>query len=267
MEDDIKRRKRRSLFLFDPISTIKTPVEYDTVVNLVEISSKQLAVYICRKAPIYKLGAFLCAEEKTTKKDLREMMAKWKSDEVKREIWKYTDETKKHQVSNLGRVRSVLTNGYRFLFATESTREPGLQTVKVNYKGKYKRVPLKRLVAETFLFNDDPANKVAIVHNNGLQGDCRADNLRYVTMYEARSLAGKSAKANRKGVIRREIGTGKFMGYYPSLSDAERKTGVKRQNITKCIKGLRPSAGSSTWEYVDDDFDEEEFYDQLEDCC
>lgn len=94
------------LFFFDPVTTERKPVDYDYLDGLLTIPSNQLSVYICKRKPLYQLGGFLCNENFTVK-DLKELMNKWNTEEIKGEIWKYTDETKKYQVSNLGRARKI----------------------------------------------------------------------------------------------------------------------------------------------------------------
>ena len=40
---------------------------------------------------------------------------------------------------------------------------------------------------------------------------------------------------------------------YRSVADAERNTGIQRQNIYMCAWGKQETAGGESWEYVSDD--------------
>ena len=49
---------------------------------------------------------------------------------------------------------------------------------------KHKKMSVHRLVAETFLINDDPANKTQVNHINEIKTDNRECNLQYITPKE-----------------------------------------------------------------------------------
>jgi hypothetical protein len=235
----------KKLFLFDPITTERKPVDYDYLDGLLDIPSNQLSVYICKRKPLYMLGGFLCNEDFTTD-DLKGLMAQWNTEETQNEIWKYTDESKKNQVSNLGRARRVnKTTPPTFIIPYLNERSKGLFRIKLHWKGKYREVLLHQVVAELFVINED--GKDHVIHKNNIKIDNRAYNLAYATKKEVCSLGGKSRESI--GIIRKELGTGRIIGEYENLLDSQRKTGVAYQNIRECLIGLKPTMGSSTWEY------------------
>ena len=245
--------KNIKLFLFDPITTRKTPVSSEYMAELIGVSADTVSTYLYKKKPIHKIGCYLC-KDGCSINELKELMIKWKDAETRNEIWKYTDDTKKYQVSSLGRVRKInKTTPPIFIMPYLNERSKGLFRIKLSFNNVYKEYLLHQIVAELFVNNDDPVNKTYVIHKNGIKTDNRANNLLYVTKEEACSVGGKSSfeRKDSKEIIRREIGTGKELGRYNSLLEAEKDTGIKYQNIYDCIKGKRPTAGRSTWEYID----------------
>lgn len=245
------RLEKTTLLLFDPITTAKTPVSAEYIAELIGVSSETIATYLYKRKPIHKIGCFLCKTNYTSK-DYKELMNKWKNTEVKNEIWKYTDDIKSYQVSNLGRIRKMnkTTEPY-FIIPYFNSRSKGTFRVKLSYKGVYKEYVLHQIVAELFVINDDPINKIYIIHKNGIKTDNRANNLQYVTRLESATLGGEISKKNNeyKRVVKKEIGTGKVLDTYDSIIDAERKTGIKYQNIYGAIIGYRPTAGRYEWSF------------------
>ena len=57
----------------------------------------------------------------------------------------------------------------------------GYLAVNLTINKKLHLVTIHRLVAENFLYNDDPANKTDINHKNGNKKDNRSKNLEYCT--------------------------------------------------------------------------------------
>lgn len=243
--------KNIKLFLFDPITTAKTPVSAEYMAELIGVSIDTVSTYLYKKKPIHKLNCFLCKEGYSVK-DLKELMNKWVNTETRNEIWKYTDDTKKYQISNLGRVRRMYKNASpAFIMPYLNERSRGLFRIKLSYNNVYKEYLLHQLVADLFIENDDIINKTYIIHKNTIKSDNRALNLMYVTKKESSSTGGKTTFERRdpKEIIRKEIGTGKELGRYSSLIEAERDTGIKYQNIYECLVGKKPTMGRSTWEY------------------
>lgn len=111
-----------------------------------------------------------------------------------------------------------------------------------------------RLVADAFIPN--PNNKPQINHKDGNKLNNNILNLEWVSNSEnqlhrryvlgqkqptgASDPRSKTILQIRDGVITKE-----FVG----IHEAERQTGIKRQNITACCKGKVKSAGGFQWKY------------------
>ena len=80
-----------------------------------------------------------------------------------------------YQVSNLGKVKNLSTNK----LAQPSLNDKGYLKVSMSKNNKWKTEKVHRLVAETFLRNNDP--KAEINHKNGNKLDNRVDNLEWVS--------------------------------------------------------------------------------------
>ena len=79
----------------------------------------------------------------------------------------YNGEPTKYLISNSGLVYSLVTN--RFI---KTTITNGYERCTIYINGKPKALSIHRMVAETFLVNDDPENKTHVDHVNG----CKLDN-------------------------------------------------------------------------------------------
>ncbi len=239
------KKKRKQLFLFDPITSERKPVDYDVLDGLVTIPSNQLSVYICKRKPLYQLGAFLINED-FTHKDLVGLMAKWRGEEVKPEIWKDLPGGRT-QVSSLGRFRNLQKDGtYKYLIL--SKKRDGKLYVKVFYDGTYGVKLSHRLVAEAFVLNDDAVNKVCVTHKNGLRYDNRANNLIWVTLKEMAKIAGKS-KTNYIRRIDPETGE---VEEYSTYTEAAKENYMCHQAISGAINGRNKTNMSCgyLWELV-----------------
>ena len=62
-------------------------------------------------------------------------------------------------------------------------------------------------------------------------------------------LSEEGMKVLCKPVIQNDT-EGHFVAYYPSIMEAERKTGIPNQSISECCRGKRKSAGGSRWVYA-----------------
>lgn len=107
---------------------------------------------------------------------------------MEKEIWKDIEGYEGlYQVSNLGRVRSLdrlidaKGNSKRFkkgiIFKFAKTHKGYLCATLSN--GTSKKIPVHRLVAQTFIPN--PMNKPQVNHINGIKTDNRVKNLEWVT--------------------------------------------------------------------------------------
>lgn len=184
------------------------------------------------------------------------------------EIWKdIAGYENKYQVSNHGRVRSInYNNTGQMKILKPYPSHGGYLVVTLCKEGKRTKKRLHRLVAEAFLENPD--NKPEVNHIDGDKTNNYASNLEYMTCKEnirhawdnglceeVRELSRQSiiiAQESRKKSVRC-ITTNTI---YDSVVNAARQTGATRQNIDKCCKGERKSAGKLPdgtkliWEYI-----------------
>lgn len=169
------------------------------------------------------------------------------------EIWKdIKDWEGLYQVSNLARVRSVervVQFGNRKRLVKSQILKPTLN--KNGYlsvtlcNGKItKRCYIHRLVAEAFIYNDNPLKKTEIDHKNRIKTDNRIENLRWVDRPE--QLENRDISKYTKPVIQLTLNN-EFVNKFDSISEASRQTGINDENIRQCYHGKRKSAGGYIW--------------------
>lgn len=159
-----------------------------------------------------------------------------------------------YQVSNLGNVRSFWGKTPKILKATKNNE--GYWRIGLNHYNKPpKKFLVHRLVAEAFIPN--PKNLPLVNHKdenpsnnnvNNLEWCTREYNLNYSTAKERRVKKLTNRKDLSKPVLQYDK-NGNFIEEYPSLMDAERKTGVFHSNIGKVCKGKYRTYGGYVWKY------------------
>ena len=175
------------------------------------------------------------------------------------EIWKplkgLVENGDYYEVSNLGRVRSLDRIDSRGIFRKGKIlklgkNQNGYLQVCFCKNGKTKKFLVHRLVAFAFLPNPNVLPQVnhkdENKQNNSLENLEWCDgkyNLNYGTRNER---ASESKSKPIKGI---HIKTGHTIRFRSAL-EAERKTGIKFQNISNCIQGKKPHAGFYKWEFA-----------------
>lgn len=84
---------------------------------------------------------------------------------------------KKYKVSNTGKIWSDYLQGFLKPYCSKG----GYYRVKLNYGNKNKKFMVHRLVALSFIPNDDPDKKTQVDHINNIRTDNNVNNLRWVS--------------------------------------------------------------------------------------
>lgn len=172
------------------------------------------------------------------------------------EIWKDVPGYEElYQVSNLGRVKSMpktylICNRANYSKQTHILKQQlckGYYAVEFNHKGKSKKFLVHRLVAMAFITNPD--NLPQINHKDENPKNNCVDNLEWCTRKYNLSYGTRQKRIaqNKKRKIFQYSIDGKLVAEYDGAIDAERHTGILRQNIGKVILGKRHTAGGFIW--------------------
>lgn len=156
----------------------------------------------------------------------------------------------KYEVSNKGKVRSFLQNKIKELRINHD--RSGYCTVVLYKDNSCKTVKVHRLVAQAFLEN--PLSLPCVNHKNEIKTDNRVENLEYCTVgYNNRygKRIEKMIKSKYKAVVQYDT-NGNKIAEYESVLDAELKTGISHQNISKCCLKRKhfKTAGGFVWKYA-----------------
>lgn len=189
------------------------------------------------------------------------------ADEI--ELWFNVPKNKNYQASSLGRIKSKERIITRKNGTKQTIKEKILSPAK-NNKGYYmvaldgKTYLLHRLIAETFIPN--PNNYPVVNHINGIKTDNRYENLEFTTQKDncikawnkglCENVRDKAYKTKRKisiktsKMIAQMHISGTIINVFPSIREAERKTGINNRNIGKCCIGKYKTAGGYKWKYL-----------------
>lgn len=167
-----------------------------------------------------------------------------------------------YQVSNLGRIKSLdkviyqkNKNGnmqnvkYKGRILKPQKQKNGYLTVDLHNNGGFKRKTIHSLVAESFLENDK--NLKYINHKDNNKENNKSENLEWCTQSYNIKYAydfGKKKPPHMKSI--NQMKNGVILNTYISIMDAERQTGIKSSNISKCCRNIRNYAGGYQWKYT-----------------
>lgn len=118
--------------------------------------------------------------------------------------------------------------------------------------GKQTYFTVARLIAITFcpipehLKNYD-INELEVHHINRNWYDNRKENLMWVSKEEHRKIHSEDEGYGQKSVA--QIDGDMIVGLFPSISEAERQTGIDLRFISRVAKGERASTGGFKWAY------------------
>lgn len=167
-----------------------------------------------------------------------------------KEIWVYIKGYKGlYEVSNLGRVRNIVTGK----FLKGRINLSGYRQVCFCKDGKKKWFLIHRLVGEEFVPNLFGDNEIDHIDGNRLNN--RSDNLRWVSSSENKRNIPKSVRRKKKGKVRKinqYTLDGGFVRQWPSASAVQRETGFCSLCILWCCQGKSKTSHGYLWRYKDE---------------
>ena len=171
------------------------------------------------------------------------------------EIWKdIKDYEGLYQVSNLGRVRSLpkvdrLGRVHNGKIKAQVNNGSGYLIVNLKHNGKQKMKTVHRLVAETFISNDD--NLPEINHIDGNKVNNRVDNLEWCTRSENVKHAIKNGLHTDFG--QRKVVCVELNMVFKTIKEAESWIGVKGSRISNVCNLKRgcKTCGGYHWRYAE----------------
>lgn len=157
----------------------------------------------------------------------------------------------KYKASSDGKIYSLFRKGR--LISPFITKD-GYERVVLQVKGVRKHFFVHRLVAMAFIPN--PNNLPYINHKDEVKNNNRVENLEWCTKLYNNNYGSVKEKYKTSHINHKELSTpvlclkdGVVIGEYPSLSEAERQTGISEPNILKCCQNKRHTAGGFGWSY------------------
>lgn len=116
------------------------------------------------------------------------------------EVWKDIKGFEKYEISNLGRVRRLYKQGYKY---RKPVSQNGYNHVTLSKNGAWSKFQIHRLVAELFIPN--PKNKPCVNHKNGIKTDNKVENLEWCTHSENEQHSYDVLGKITNGLVRRKI--------------------------------------------------------------
>jgi hypothetical protein len=143
---------------------------------------------------------------------------------------------------------------------TSNNAGKGYMYVELWKNNQRKRMYVHRIVAEAFIPNTE--NKPYINHKDGNPKNNNVENLEWCTPLEnvehASKVLGvmqqyKKANAKRQRAVRQiDVATQQVVAIYPSMGEAERKTGIKSSYISQICSGKFKQCFGYSWCYVEE---------------
>jgi deoxycytidylate deaminase len=150
-----------------------------------------------------------------------------------------------YRVSNKGRIQSL---HYTQVMLAPVDNGQKLSVVLSKDGIKTNRA-IHRLVAEAFLINDNPQEKIQVNHkDNNHKNNC-VDNLEWCTPSHNTKHAYENGYNGKSKRIHQYSLDGDYLGTYYSVREASRVTGIQLSAISGVARHERKTAGGYTWTY------------------
>lgn len=164
-----------------------------------------------------------------------------------------------YEVSNMGNVRSLdkIDKNGRSLKGKilKQCIVQGYHVVGLSLDGSLKQVKVHRLVAESFIPNNDGLPQVN--HKNEDKHDNRACNLEWCTTLYNLNYGTRNERISKKQRNRtdqrkpiQQIKDGVVIATYPSRNESARQTGFLKNAIGNAVTGRTKTAYGYEWKYL-----------------
>lgn len=151
-----------------------------------------------------------------------------------------------YEVSNLGNVRSLNYNKTGEIRELKlGKRKDGYLLVNLTKGKKHKSYLVHRVVAYTWIENDEPLTKTQVNHIDENKHNCRVDNLEWCS---PKQNANHGTRTQR---ISKRVKCVETQVIYNSIAQASRETGLSSSGINLCCLGKQKRCGKLHFEYVD----------------
>lgn len=224
------------IYLFDPISGVKTETNYK---ELSEISEKTITVLKNYKCKIRKIKSLNCyiVDDKASKKHLKELREK---EIIKDEIWKSIVELEgRFEISSYGRLRNALNQ--KLLNPSVNSKKVLGTIIRLDSGAKW--LAIHKEVAKAFLFKPkgcDYAIHIGSRYNN------HVDNLKWVNKKECQRYNGRSNKRS-KSVYKLNAETLEILDDYDGIREAGRENYLDHKWISLAARDISKTSGGFKW--------------------
>lgn len=168
------------------------------------------------------------------------------------ELWKDIKNADNYEVSNCGNVRNKTT---QYVLKPRLCKTGYYQVnIKFNNETKFKNQYVHRLVAETWLSNED--NKPSVNHKDGNKSNNNVENLEWMTYTEqqnhrTKTLGKKNIGSPKK--VGQYTKNNELITVYDSVEQAAAHFGKSRVNIDNAIHHHKnqQTAYGYIWKYIE----------------
>ena len=162
------------------------------------------------------------------------------------EVWKeIKDYEELYEISNLGRVKSLITNKI-----LKGNKNAEYHYVCLRKNGKQKVKKIHRLVAEAFIPN--PNNYSCINHKDENKFNNKIDNLEWCTKIYNNNYGTRNermSKRNSRYKIIQKDKNGNIIKIWENIWDLEHNTQYNKGAIRQCCKNKCKTVYGYKWEY------------------